>query len=455
MRSIPFLSLALLLMLAGCITIDMSGAGKLPEVVKFEVSPGSIGLGDAAILSWEVSGASAVNIDPYIGKAATVGAEKVAPAASTTYTLTATNKFGTSTATAVLMVGGGAVSPVSPSGSDAGLPTITTFYASPSAVAPGSSAVLYWKAINATGAKISGLGVVAATGSAAVYPTSTTTYIIDAYNNTGGTASASTVVVVSGASAPSSGSGGPSILSFTASPSTVAYGASSTLTWSVLNATSVSISGVGTVSSTGSMIVTPAATSTLTLTAQNSSGSTYATTTITVSGSGPSFSATRPGVVSFNIIPTAINAGGNATISWNIYNATSIFIDNGIGAVGATGSTIVSPSHTTTYTLTAQNPYGTTIAAGTVAVTPVVSPAYSWPTINDFHNSGYGSGPSGGEAKLYWSVTNADTVFIDNGVGNVSASGAQKVYPTVTTTYTLLASNGGNTVALSTTVVVP
>ncbi len=63
----------------------------------------------------------------------------------------------------------------------------------------------------------------------------------------------------------------PTISSFTASPSGINPGGSSTLTWSVSGATSLSISGVGTVTGS-STAVSPTSTTTYTLTATNSSG---------------------------------------------------------------------------------------------------------------------------------------------------------------------------------------
>ena len=43
------------------------------------------------------------------------------------------------------------------------------------------------------------------------------------------------------------------------------------------------------------------------------------------------------------------------TLSWTTANATTVTIDQGIGAVAASGSTTVTPAATTTYTLTASN----------------------------------------------------------------------------------------------------
>ena len=78
---------------------------------------------------------------------------------------------------------------------------------------------------------------------------------------------------------------GPIINSFTADTTTITEGDSATLSWQVIDATSISISPtVGDVSSTptGSYTVSPNETITYTLTATNSAGSTTANVTITV-----------------------------------------------------------------------------------------------------------------------------------------------------------------------------
>ncbi len=75
----------------------------------------------------------------------------------------------------------------------------------------------------------------------------------------------------------------PIINSFSAVPSTITAGESSTLSWSVIDATSVTIdNGVGTVALSGTTTVSPTTTTTYTLTATNTAGSVTATTTVTV-----------------------------------------------------------------------------------------------------------------------------------------------------------------------------
>ena len=67
-------------------------------------------------------------------------------------------------------------------------------------------------------------------------------------------------------------------------------------------------------------------------------------------------------------------AGQQSTLTWLVQGATSVSISNGVGNVATTGSTTVSPTTTTTYTLTAVGPSGNVTATTTVTVGP--TPAY-------------------------------------------------------------------------------
>ena len=84
-------------------------------------------------------------------------------------------------------------------------------------------------------------------------------------------------------------SGTPVIVSFTASPASLAVGSSSSLAWQVTGATSLGIDmGVPAASgATGSISVSPSATTKYTLTATNAAGSVTASTTVTVTNSAP------------------------------------------------------------------------------------------------------------------------------------------------------------------------
>ncbi len=75
----------------------------------------------------------------------------------------------------------------------------------------------------------------------------------------------------------------PTISSFTATPSEIFKGNNSTLSWSVSNATTVSIDqGIGNVSNTGNREVGPTVTTSYTLTATNSHGTVTKSCTVTV-----------------------------------------------------------------------------------------------------------------------------------------------------------------------------
>ncbi len=77
------------------------------------------------------------------------------------------------------------------------------------------------------------------------------------------------------------------INSFAADPASIAEGGSSTLSWQTTNATTVTISqGVGTVPGAGSTTVSPAQTTTYTLTAGGDGGPVTSTVTVAVAGTG-------------------------------------------------------------------------------------------------------------------------------------------------------------------------
>jgi len=173
----------------------------------------------------------------------------------------------------------------------------------------------------------------------------------------------------------------PVISSLVSDPPTIDAGESSTLSWSVTGATTVSIDqGIGNVSLTGNRAVMPGATTVYTLTATNAAGvSVTATTQIIVSGTStppttPPTSTGSPVINYFTANPTNIYAGDSSLLSWNVSNATSVNIDHGVGTVGSSGSTLVLPATSTTYTLTATNTAGWYSKSATVSVSGVPSP---------------------------------------------------------------------------------
>jgi len=82
-----------------------------------------------------------------------------------------------------------------------------------------------------------------------------------------------------------------------------------------------------------------------------------------------------PSVTAFTAEPSSIERGQSSTLSWNVTDASSVSIDNSIGAVQASGNRRVFPGASTTYTLTATGPGGTKTATATVNVTEPPPPA--------------------------------------------------------------------------------
>ncbi len=107
----------------------------------------------------------------------------------------------------------------------------------------------------------------------------------------------------------------PTVASFSASPASISTGQTSTLSWSVSGANSLAIDhGVGTVSGIN-VGVSPAATTTYTLSATNSVGTTSATTTVTVNAA-PSFTL----VENPSALSIAAGSSGSATVAVNAVN---------------------------------------------------------------------------------------------------------------------------------------
>jgi hypothetical protein len=172
--------------------------------------------------------------------------------------------------------------------------------------------------------------------------------------------------------------GVPVIVSFTASPTTISEGQTSTLSWAVTGATSLSIDqGIGSVRGKTSQVVAPdRETTTYTLTATNAAGAS-ATAQVTV------MPVPLPTIVSFGASPTAVSSGGSATLTAEFYDGTGI-VDQGIGAVtSGSGKIIDSINAATTYTLTVTNVAGGSTTAQVTVLLVVFSRTGSMNVVAD------------------------------------------------------------------------
>lgn len=322
--------------------------------------------------------------------------------------------------------------------SDPRAPIINEFTASKFSIYKGESTQLSWNVSKASEVRISNnIGTVSKNyGSISVSPTTSTMYQLAAYNKFGISTRYVLIEVLNDAPpAPTA--------TFSANPTTIDYGASSTLTWNTTNASSVTIdNGIGSVYPSSNLVVTPKTTTTYTLTVVNPVATITKQATVTVN-------LPQIPTVSFSATPSSVISGGSSKLDWTTTNATTVSIDQGIGSVAPSGSRTVTPLANTTYTLTATNVSGTSVKSVNVAVTqPLVPP------INSFSANPL-SINAGSSSNLSWNISGANSASINQSVGVVSATtGTTSVSPTTTTTYTLTATNATGTKTADVTVTV-
>jgi hypothetical protein len=129
-------------------------------------------------------------------------------------------------------------------------------------------------------------------------------------------------------------------LSFSAVSSPIEVGDSTTLQWSVTDAHTVSLDGVS-VAPIGLRAITPSATTTYTLRVVLLDGTTHdLTATVTV---------VPKKIATFTITPNSITPGASAILEWNTQDATQVVLDG--ENVDLSGSRVVTPMQTTTYSL--------------------------------------------------------------------------------------------------------
>ena len=155
--SLPLLLLLLLvtILMPGCFTFQTPPpattptSGTPPVIVVFSSNPSGINSGGTSTLLWNVTGATSVSIDQGIGQVDVAGTRQVSPAASTAYTISATNSAGTVTRLAVTTVNPvplpsvpfavtSVIGNTSPATFTGACPKTFTFYATITANGPGT-----------------------------------------------------------------------------------------------------------------------------------------------------------------------------------------------------------------------------------------------------------------------------------------------------------------------------
>lgn len=301
---------------------------------------------------------------------------------------------------------------------------VLTFTVAPLVILEGGTTTLSWSAQYANSCTGSGgwSGSKGTSGSLNVSPTTDTTYTLTCTGE-GGEIQKSVFVEVNEHPTPT--------LIFTATPGSVAQGASSTLAWTSEHSTSCTATNAwsGAKALSGSQVVAPSATSTYALECVGPGGVVQKSVTINVVLPQPVPEAPQ---LTFQASSTNILLGSSTQITWTSTYATTCAASNGwAGSKALSGSQIVSPTATTTYALECVGAGGTTTASVTIFVgahpTPVVVLSASPTSIL-----------AGGTTTLTWNAVHASSCTAFAGwSGSKPLSGSEIVAPTATTTYQL------------------
>ncbi len=209
-----------------------------PKILEFTATPAEIRVGETSRLAWVTENADTLTLTNSGGSSLPTngasGSLDVAPAETTTYTLTAASSAGESVSASVTVV-------VKPP-----LPVITSFTASlldpnDNVINPGDPVLLEWET-NADQhpslvVSITNIGNnLAASGSAPVSPQSTTLYTLTVSSGAGEIVSANVIVEV--ILQP------PTILQFACAPSSVPSGGDVQISWATSGAQTVSLTNI-------------------------------------------------------------------------------------------------------------------------------------------------------------------------------------------------------------------
>jgi uncharacterized repeat protein (TIGR01451 family) len=417
--------------------------------------------GGGPVTSWSVNPPlpSGLTLSPTTG---IVSGTPTVLTAATSYTVTATNSGGSTTATLIVTV-----KDVAPSGLSYGTNpatyTLGQTIASNIPSTTGGGPVTSWSIVPAVPAGLSfstTSGILSGTPSAL---SSTASYTVTA-TNSGGTATATLTLTVNDVA--------PSGLTYGTNPAvytkglTVSADAPSTTgggpvtSWSVTPALPA---GLSFSTSTGIVSGTPSALSPATpylVTATNSGGSTTTTLTLTVNDVAPSsLSYSSPsatyteGRTITNNIPTS---SGGHVVTWTI----SAALPSGLSFSTTTGvisGTPTSLSPATTYTIRASNTGGSTDTSITIAVVDVPPSGLAYPANPARYTKGVpisNNVPSiSGGPIVSWSVSpSLPSGLALDATGTISGE-ATVLSPAASYTVTATNSGGSATAVLSITVV--
>lgn len=332
----------------------------------FDASPEIIEPGGASVLSWGVSGADNITLEPGIGSVSSNGSLSVSPSETTTYKLTASGKGKEKVAMCTITVSKGSEEPL----------IISSFDASPDSIKPGGSAVLNWHVAGVSNVTIEpDIGVTEPTGTLNVTPASTTTYKLTASNGDKDDAAYCTIAVEENAASPEN------------------------VTQSELPSSEESLTPQDTVTQENAI---------------SQEGTAPEENPAPEGNAGSQENSepqeNLPSIDSFNAVPEAIGQGEGSYLTWSVSGASKVSIKPEVGTVGPAGSQRISPDETTTYTLTATNEFGSVDATRVVSVQEASGPV----------SEGQVSTPSPEPIPVPEQLSPADGTVFDNSTSGVT-----------------------------------
>lgn len=322
-----------------------------------------------------------------------------------------------------------------------GSPTETRFQYANNSAFVGSTYTNYVSMIGNTGtfsAPITGLSQ------------NTTYYFRAIAKNSAGTVTATTALsfTTTGTNPPPPPPNNCVIDSFSANPSQINPGSSSTLSWTTTNCTSVSISGISGTLGLDDSVSTGTLTSdtTFTITATGNGTTDTDTVTVDVITSGGNNDCT---IDEFYADPDDIDEGDNTTLFWETTNCTDVDISDGIGDVSNDGDEETDDLfEDESFTITASN--STSSDSKTITVEVDEDNGGNNNNDDDCEIDEFYASPSsvsyGEKTRLYWETTDCEDVYISN-IGNEDDEGnvnTNNLYQTTTFVITAFGDDGSD-----------
>ncbi len=263
---------------------------------------------------------------------------------------------------------------------------------------------------------------------------------------------------------------GPSpvgINSFSATPSALIAGDSTTLAWQTVGATACGLAnsvdaavialGAGELAS-GQRVLSPTVDTVYTLACEGHDGPVSAQAAVTVTVPEP------VRIDGFSATPSALIEGESTTLAWQTAGATACGLANSVDATVialgagelASGQRVLSPTVDTVYTLRCEGYTGPVSAQAAVTVTPPDAPQVLQFTATPAMIA------SGASSTLAWQTAHAGSCVLRNSLDATVlsipaaqvAAGSRSVTPPASVVYTLACSGAGGSTSAETAVVV-